>query len=225
MSRFIHHRLHFCINLVRLCLRAVAHQADGRFTVIKRCGGFGKGICHSEKVIIRVEKGDAHGNRLKSIGILRQLIRQVIIFIAGHKVGWLYHQRLNAVFYRTVQRLGDIVDPLTVTLKDMVDDDLTGEGPAHTEVREGLLQGVFDRADGQTAVIIVAGAEADHQKLLLSDFILITGIIESGVTGFIVFIVLSKRLCVKGGEPGIERCRKGAHQKNSEQFFHFCLLF
>lgn len=67
---------------------------------------------------------------------------------------------------------------------------------ADRPVREGLRQGRLNGADGQAAVVVVAGAEADHQQLLLPDLVLIEGIIQAGVPGVHLLRILGQ---IRGG--------------------------
>ena len=110
----------------------------------------------------------------------------------------------------------------------MVNDDMAGKGAAYAEVRESFFQRVFDSTDGQAAAVVIAGAEADDEKFLLSDFILIARVVQRGITGFVVFFLFlffGKRNGAHRAEPGEEGCRKCEHQKQCKQFFHgFFLL-
>ena len=98
-----------------------------------------------------------------------------------HQVRRLHDQRLHPVRDRAVQGLGDVVDDLAVARLDMVDDDLAGKAAAHAPVGKGFLQRRLDGADGETAAVVEAGAEADDQQLVLADFVGVARIVQRGV--------------------------------------------
>ena len=127
--------------------------------------------------------GQANGNGFKSVGILGHLVHQVVVLQAVHQMGGLNHQILDPVGDGTVQGLAHIVDDFAVPVLHMVDDDLAGEASSHGILREGLLHSRLDGANGQAAVVVVAGAKADHQQLVLADFIFVAGGVLAGVAG------------------------------------------
>ena len=170
----------------------MAHEADGGVAVIVLGGRLGDGVGHRLEVPITGQQGRAYRDMLKGVGVLGQLVHQVRVLQAVHQVGGLDHQRFDAVVHRPVQGRLDIVDLHAVPLPHPVNDDLAGEGPADRPVREGLRQGRFNGADGQAAAVVVAGAEADHQQLLLPDLVLIAGVVQAGVSGVHLLRILGE---------------------------------
>ena len=182
--------LHIGVDMVRIGLGAVAHEADGGLPVVILLGGFGDGLDDDVVVLVRGEDGITQGDNVELVGILGKLGLDVVVLKAIHQVGGLHIQLLDAVSHGPVQGLGEVVDRFVVPEGDVVDDDLGGEAPADAHFGEGLLHGGLDGADGETPGIIEAGAEGNHQDLLLPDAVLVAGVIQAGVAGIPGFVLL-----------------------------------
>ena len=237
MAALGQHLLHLGVHGVGLSLSAVAHEADGGLAIIIGGGGLYNGIGHDLEVLVRGQQGQANGNGFKSVGILGHLVHQVVVLQAVHQMGGLNHQILDPVGDGTVQGLAHIVDDLAVPVLHMVDDDLAGEASSHGILRESLLHGCLNGANGQAAVIVVAGAKADHQQLVLADLILVARIVQGSVAGVIVFSVVfggssgriggGRRLCgLRLAVAACKQCRcHGKYKQQSQQFLHFHVRF
>ena len=198
----------------------MAHEADGGLAVVILLRGLDDGVRHAVKVLVAGQQRRADGDGLEGIGIGGKLVCQVVVLKAVHQMGRLHHQALDAVGHGAVQRLAHVVDHLAVTGLDVVDDDLAGKAAAHAPVREGLLQRTLDGADGLAAAVVEAGAEADHQQLVLADFVGVARIVQRGVAGVVVlFIVLRGGLFLlgAGGQQGRQHRQC---QQAGKQFFH-----
>ena len=237
------HLLHLSVHAVGLSLGAMAHEHNGGLAVIVIGSGFGDSFGHGLEILIAGQQRLADGNLLEGIGILGDGLAHLLVLQAVHQMGGLHNQSLHAVVHRAVQGFLHIVNDLAVTLGHMVNDDLAGEAAAHSVLGEGLLQGALNGADGQAAAVVEAGAKAHHQQLLLADLILVAGVIESGVAGLVVLLVLffrlgrsrlrgalgRLRLRSSGGRSGLAaggQHQAGQHQHGQKQteFFHVFLL-
>ena len=92
-------------------------------------------------------------------------------------MGGLNHKISDTVLFRAFKGLAYIVNGDIVPGFYMVNDNLAGESSPDCEIRKCLLNSVLNGTNGQTSAVIVAGAEADYQKLIFTDSILISGII------------------------------------------------
>lgn len=168
----------------------VAHKADGGLSVVILLRCVHNGLCHSFKIFVRGQQRLTDGHLLKGIGILGYLIHQIVVFETTHQMGGLHHQRLDTIIHRTIQCFRHIVDGDIISALYMVNDNLAGKSPAHAVVRAGIGNGALNGTDGQSAAVIIAGAEADDQQLPLPDLILVARIVQAGVPRFVVFFFL-----------------------------------
>ena len=166
----------------------MTHEADCGLAVIILLGCVYDGIHNLLEVIVRGQQRLTEHDLLEGIRIACQLILEVVVLQTVHQMSRLNNQGLYLVVYGAVQCLGYVVDLLAVTLVYMVDDDLAGEAAAYRVIRERLLHRLLDGADGLTAAVVIAGAEADYEQLGIANFILIQRIVQGSVTRFIVFV-------------------------------------
>lgn len=83
----------------------------------------------------------------------------------------------------SVEGFADVVDLLAVTSVYVVDYDIGGEASSYGVIRERGLEIVLNGADGQAAAVVEAGAEAQHEQLVIADAVLVSRIIEGSVAG------------------------------------------
>ena len=93
-------------------------------------------------------------------------------------MGGLYDQVFNAVGCGPRNSFAYIVDGDPVPLFDPVNDDLAGEAPAHGIILKCFFHGILNGTNGQPAVLVVAGAEADDKQFVFPNAILIPGIVK-----------------------------------------------
>ena len=103
-------------------------------------------------------------------------------------MGRLNDQIFDTVISGAVQRLANVVNHFAIAVLDVVKDDLAGKAAAYRVVRECFLHGFLDGADRKPAVVVIAGAEADDQQFVFANIVLIERIVQTGVSGIIVFI-------------------------------------
>ena len=72
---------------------------------------------------------------------------------------------------------------LAVAGLDMVDDDLRGKGTSYGPIRICLCQSVFDTLDISYTAVIEGSTKAYYQQLVLTDLVLVFGIILGSVSG------------------------------------------
>ena len=92
-------------------------------------------------------------------------------------MGGLNHKISDTVLLRPFKGLAYIVNGNIIPGFYVVNDNLAGESSPDCKVRKCLLNGILNGTDGQTSAVIVAGTKADYQKLIFTDFVLISGII------------------------------------------------
>ena len=155
----------------------MAHETDGGLAVVVLGGGLRHDLGHNLEVLVGGQQGRADGHGLKGVGVLGGLVDHIVVLQAVHQMGGLDHQTLDPVFHGPVQGLTHVVDDLAVPALETVNDELGCESPAHRPVRKGQFHGLLNGADGQPAVVVIAGAEADDQQLVLADAVLIPGIV------------------------------------------------
>ena len=192
--------LHLFIDLVGLGLGAVAHEADGGLAVIVVGCGVDDRLGHRVKVAVDVQQGLGQDKLVKGVGVCGELVLEIVVLKAVHQVGRLHDQGLDAVVDRAFKRLAHIVDDLSVAVFHMVNDDLACEGAADAPIGKRLLQGALDRADGQAAAVVVAGAKGHDEKLTLPDIVGVAGIVQRRVAGLVIFFVFgfSRRFLRRG---------------------------
>ena len=126
----------------------------------------------------------------------------------------LYYEVLYAVCCCSVEGFADVVDLLAVTSVYVVDYDIGGEASSYGVIRERSLEIVLNGADGQAAAVVEAGAEAQHEQLVIADAVLVSRVIEGSVAGVVVLVVLclcgrsgcasfSGSSCLRGGSGGV----------------------
>ena len=168
----------------------MTHKADGSLAVIVGGGPLGDRLFHSGEIVVAVQKRLSEYHLIEGIRIIADLFYQLIIFQTVHQVGGLYDQILDTVVDGTLQCSIDIVDEDVVPSLHVVDDDVGGEAAADREVRKCLFQIAFDCADGQTAAVVVAGAEAEYQQLVVADVVLIADVIQRSVASVVILVVV-----------------------------------
>ena len=151
--------------------------------------------------------GDLDG--LDLVFILRDHLHHLVVLRPVHQVGGLDDQGLDAVGDGAIHGLLHVVDLLAVPGLDVVDDDLGGEGAADGPLGISGGDRVLDALDVLHAAAIEAGAEGDHQDLLLADAVGVAGIVQAGVAGVAaevigigLFTFHQFLLCVGQGVPG-----------------------
>ena len=182
--------LHLGVDAVGVGLSAVAHEDDGGLAVVVLGGGLRDGLGYDGEIGVGVQDGTADDDGLEGVGIGLDLVDHVVVLKAGHQVGGLDDQGGDPVLHGPIQGLGDVVDDFVVPAEHMVDDDLAGEAPAHVDAGEGFDHSGLNGADGLPAAVVEAGAEGDDQELVLTDAVLVQGIVQGGVAGVVVFFFL-----------------------------------
>ena len=161
----------------------MAHVADGGLAVVEFGGGFHHSLGHGGVVLIGGQQGRADLDALEVAGIALQLLDQIAVLPAVHQMGGLNQQILHAVGLGPLQGIGHVVDQLAVPAVDVLNDDVGGKAAADGVTGERFLQRVLNGADGGDPVVVVAGAEANHQQLVLANAVLIARLILGGVAG------------------------------------------
>ena len=92
-------------------------------------------------------------------------------------MGGLNYKIPDTVLLRAVKGLSYIVNGNIIPGFYVINNNLAGESSPDCEIRKCLLNSILNGTNGQTSAVIVAGAEADYQKLIFTDSILISGII------------------------------------------------
>ena len=156
----------------------MAHKADGGFFIVIGGDGCSQGIGNDLEILIRGQQRGTNGKGKESILIPVGFCHQLLILKAIHDMRWLNDQVFHAIGYGPIQSLGNIVDGDPVPTLNVVNDHLAGKAPAKIISRKGPFQSILDGSDGQPAAVKIAGAKADHQKLLFSDTILVSGVIR-----------------------------------------------
>ena len=72
----------------------------------------------------------------------------------------------------------------------MINDDLACEASSYGVIRECGLDRILDRADSQSAAVIVACTEAYNKKLILADLILISCVIHGSISCIVILFVI-----------------------------------
>ena len=104
-------------------------------------------------------------------------------------MGRLYNQLLHTVIHCTLQCLLHIVDFLSVTCLNMVDNDLCGKCSSYRPFRISFLKSIFDSLDILHTAVVERCTEADYEQLLFPDAICISRIIFGCVPGISAKIV------------------------------------
>ena len=104
-------------------------------------------------------------------------------------MGRLYYQVLNTVCHSAVQCLIHVVDMLIISCLYMVDDDLCGKCSSYRPVGIGCCDRILDTLDISHTAVVKGSAEAYYQNLVLTDLILITGIILGSISGISAEII------------------------------------
>ena len=158
-----HHGLQLAVAGVGEVLGAVAHE-DQRHVLGADVLVIGQ-HCIDDRVVV-LQGGEqrlAHGEVVELIDVGGDLGHHVVVLIAVHQVGGLEDDPLHAVGHQALHGLGHVVGLDAVALRQNVDDGLGGEGAANLPIRVGGLDVGLNCADGELAVVVVAGAEADHE--------------------------------------------------------------
>ncbi len=98
-------------------------------------------------------------------------------------MGRLYYKVFHPIGCCTVQRLLHVIDLLIVSCLHMVDDDLGGKRSSYRPVRICCCQRILDSFDVRHAAVIKRCTEADDQKFILSDLVLVARIVFGSITG------------------------------------------
>ena len=106
-----------------------------------------------------------------------------------HQMRGLYYQVLNTVCHSAVQCLIHIVDMLVISCLYMIDDDLCSEGSSYRPVGIGCCNGILDALDISYTTVVKRSTEAYYQDLILTDLILIAGIILGSISGISAEII------------------------------------
>jgi len=106
-----------------------------------------------------------------------------------HQMRGLYYQVLNTVCHSAVQCLIHVVDMLIISCLYMVDDDLCGKCSSYRPVGIGCCDRILDTLDISHTAVVKGSAEAYYQNLVLTDLILITGIILGSISGISAEII------------------------------------
>ena len=200
VAQFIHLGLHLTVGHIGVVRGAVAHEHKGGLGGggLLQGPGLGIGDCGGDHILgngrlVGVDHlgvgadlaqqglGDLDGFDFGLI--LRHHLHHLVILGAVHQMGGLDDQGLDAVGNGAVHGLLHVVDLLPIPGLDMVDDDLGGEGAADGPLRISGGQSVLDALDVLHAAVVEAGAEGDHQELLLTDVVGVAGIVQAGVAG------------------------------------------
>ena len=104
-------------------------------------------------------------------------------------MGRLYYQVLNTVCHSAVQCLIHVVDMLIISCLYMIDDDLCGKCSSYRPVGIGCCDRILDTLDISHTAVVKGSAEAYYQNLVLTDLILITGIILGSISGISAEII------------------------------------
>ncbi len=124
----------------------------------------------------------------------------------------------------------------------MVDDDIRGKAAADGIIRKRGFQIALNRADGQAAAVVEARAEAEHQKLLVPDAVLIADVVLGRIAGVVILLLIGIRsggacragngrraragggIVLAGGRAGGQQNTAGQQsgEQYSGQFFHLC---
>ena len=104
-------------------------------------------------------------------------------------MGRLYYQVLNTICHSAVQCLIHIVDMFIISSLYMVDDDLCGKCSSYRPVGIGCCDRILDTLDISHTAVVKGSAEAYYQNLVLTDLILITGIILGSISGISAEII------------------------------------
>ena len=143
------------------------------------------GFCNSVLVINGSQKRSADLNLNKLVSIFINCCFQLIVFSAAHKVSRLDYEILNAVGNCTVKSLLHVVHLLAVTGIYMVDDDLCCESTSYGPLRICFLKCILNSLDVLNTAVIEAGTEGYYKEFVLTDLILISGIVLGSITGII----------------------------------------
>ena len=157
-------------------------------------------------------------SNLDGINLICELIHithQLIILCAVHQVCRLDDQVLNAIVNCSLQSLLGIVDLLTVTCVDVVDDDLSCECSSDTPVRIRFSQSSLNTTDICGSAVIEGCTEGYHQQLILADVITVERIIlgsiacvQSEVIRIVQFFLLLIAQCIISSLGSFAQCRR-----------------
>ena len=106
-----------------------------------------------------------------------------------HQMRGLYYQVLNTVCHSAVQCLIHIVDMLVISCLYMIDDDLCGKCSSYRPVGIGCCNRILDTLDISHTAVVKGSTEAYYQNLVLTDLILIAGIILGSISGISAEII------------------------------------
>ena len=120
--------------------------------------------------------------RLKFIFISVNSFCHLIILSAMHQMCRLNNKILNALLYCTVKSLLHVVDILTISCLNMVDDDLCCKCSSYRPVRISFCKGIFDSLDILSTAVIEGSTKAYNKKLVLTNLILVTRIILGSIS-------------------------------------------
>ena len=99
----------------------------------------------------------------------------------------------------------------TVTILNMVNDNVSGKASSDGIIRKSLFQITFNCADIQAAAVIEAGAEAEYQQFIVPDIIRISGIIQRSIAGIIIFFLFSRSSFTRAHSSGVCGTGIGIH--------------
>ena len=138
----------------------MTHEYDSCFAVVVFRGGIGDCRYYSAVVVIACKKRSAYLYAVELVSLRLYDFHKIVVLISAHNVCGLYDKLLYAVLFKALERFVNIVDLDTVTLFQLVDDDLAGECAAHFLIGVRVRDSFFYRADSCVTAVIVACSEA-----------------------------------------------------------------
>ena len=104
----------------------------------------------------------------------------------------LNNKCLYTIVLRTFKCLVNIVYHFSVTIFNMVDNDICSKTAAYRKIGNSLFNSIFNCADRKTAAVVETCTEAEHKKFFFAYLILIAGVIQRRIArGIILFILFA----------------------------------
>ena len=198
----------------------MSHEYNSGLAVIVGSSCVCDGFDHCLKVLIAGQQRRTKRNFLKAVLVSFQFILQIGVLMAVHQVGRLYDQVLDPVCSCAIQGFLYIVDLQSVTLFQLVDDDLAGKCTAYLVLGESIRNGILNGADGDVAAVVVACTKAHDHNGSICGLLRVCGLSRRSVCLLCLLFICSllsagiRRLCCLGvvvSAAGKADCRYRQH--------------
>ena len=172
----------------------MSHEADSSLSVIVFLCPVNDSVRNAVEVVIACEKRLTDRYLLKGIGIISDLCFEIIVFKTVHKVCRLNNELLYFIGNCSVKCLLNVIYDFIIAAFNVVDDDICCEAAAYRKIGKCVLKRLLDSTYCKAAAVIEACTEAEHKKLVFTDAILISWVVEGSIAGIVVLLFFLFRL-------------------------------